>query len=276
MKKHAIGVFITCTRETDLAAEIQKAVDMGLECCQLSIWDNSLCLDEEFTAYVKKCFDRDDFYISALWAGWTGPCEWNFTGGPSTIGLVPAAYRFQRIQELKTAADFAKAIGVDRVITHVGFLPENPDHPDYIGTVGALRWLCQYMKAQGQYFLFETGQETPVTVLRFIEDSGKDNLGINLDPANLILYGKANPVDAVGIFGKYVRDVHAKDGNYPTNGRNLGEEKALGKGSVNFPALVAKLKEVGYDGPLTIEREIDGDEQIRDILSAKAMLEALI
>ena len=90
------------------------------------------------------------------------------------------------------------------------------------------------------------------------------------------MYGKANPVDAVGIIGKYVRDVHAKDGNYPTCGRSLGNETPLGEGKVNFPALIAALREVGYDGPLTIEREIDGDEQIKDILSAKAMLEELI
>ena len=90
------------------------------------------------------------------------------------------------------------------------------------------------------------------------------------------MYGKANPVDALTVFGKYVRDVHAKDGNYPTNGRCLGPETPLGEGSVNFPAFVAKLKEVGYDGTLIIEREIHGDKQIQDILAAKKLLEELI
>ena len=115
-----------------------------------------------------------------------------------------------------------------------------------------------------------------MTLLRVIEDSGMDNLGINLDPANLILYGKANPVDALTVFGKYVKDVHAKDGNYPTNGRSLGEEKKVGEGSVNFPALIAKLKEIGYDGTLTIEREISGEQQAKDIKDTKAYLEGLI
>ena len=78
---------------------------------------------------------------------------------------------------------------------------------------------------------------------------GTDNLGINLDPANLILYGKGNPVDALDVFGKYVRDMHGKDGFYPTDGKNLGEEVPVGEGKVNFPALIAKLKELGYDGP---------------------------
>ncbi len=129
-----------------LAAEIQKAVDLGLDCCQLSVWDNSLCLDEEFTAYVKRCFDRDDFYSSALWAGWTKPCEWNFTAGPVTIGLVPHAYRFQRLQELMNASDFVEKLGVRDMITHVGFIPENPDDPNFSGVVSALRHLCKYMQ----------------------------------------------------------------------------------------------------------------------------------
>ena len=103
-----------------------------------------------------------------------------------------------------------------------------------------------------------------------------DNLGINLDPANLILYGKANPVDSLDVFGEYVVDIHAKDGCYPTDGKNLGREVPIGEGSVNFPVFIQKLKKIGYDGTLIIEREITGEQQSKDILSAKKYLEALI
>ena len=133
-----------------------------------------------------------------------------------------------------------------------------------------------YCKNNNQYFLFETGQETPVTLRRTIEDIGFDNVGINLDTANLILYGKAHPLDAIDIIGKYIRDIHAKDGCYPTDGKNLGQEKAIGDGIVHFPALIEKLRQIGYDGTITIEREIEGDEQTRDILKAKELLEKLI
>ena len=151
------------------------------------------------------------------------------------------------------------------------------------GKCKVLVWLCQiakncyasYCKKNGQYFLFETGQETPVTLLRTIEDVGTGNLGINIDPANLLMYGKANPTDALDVFGKYVRGVHGKDGEYPTNGRHLGAEKPMGEGRVNFPVFIAKLKEIGYDGAITIEREIEGEEQIRDIINAKALLEGI-
>ena len=133
-----------------------------------------------------------------------------------------------------------------------------------------------YCKNNNQYFLFETGQETPVTLRRTIEDIGFDNVGINLDTANLILYGKAHPLDAVSILGKYIRDIHAKDGCYPTDGKNLGQEKAIGDGIVHFPTLIEKLRQIGYDGTITIEKEIEGEEQTRDILKAKELLEKLI
>ena len=160
--------------------------------------------------------------------------------------------------------------------THAGFLPETPNTEQYHGVVCALREVADRCKENGQYFIFETGQETPVTLRRTIEDIGTDNLGINLDPANLILYGKANPVDALDVFGEFVRDVHGKDGMYPTDGKNLGQEVPLGDGKVNFPALIKKLKEIGYDGPINIEREISGEKQIEDIKRAKAILEELV
>ena len=135
-------------------------------------------------------------------------------------------------------------------------------------------------KENGQNFLFETGQETPVTLKRAIQDIekavGKGNVGINLDPANLIMYGKANPVDALEVFGEYVMGIHGKDGKYPTDGNHLGDEVPLGQGKVNYPAFVAKLKEIGYQGDITIEREISGEEQKKDIRMAKELLDKLI
>ena len=136
--------------------------------------------------------------------------------------------------------------------------------------------MAEHCKANGQLFLFETGQETPVTLKRTIEDIGLDNVGINLDPANLLLYGKANPIDAVDVFGEYIRDVHAKDGCYPTDGRELGKEMPIGQGRVNFPELIKKLKEKGYDATLIIEREIKGEKQRVDILAGKEYLEKYI
>jgi len=127
----------------------------------------------------------------------------------------------------------------------------------------------------GIEFWFETGQETPVALLRTLRRAGGDDLGVNLDTANLILYGKANPVDALDVLGPHVRGVHAKDGLQPTDPDALGEEVPLGEGNVDFPAFVGKLKDLGYRGPLTIEREISGAQQIKDIRKAVDLLESL-
>ena len=271
MMNNKIGVLIGYGPETDLDKELKKAIDMGLESCQLCIWNESVYTDEH-ADHINEAAARNNLQISALWAGWAGPCEWNFIYGPSTIGLVPAAYRETRVATLKKAADFAEKIHVSNVVTHVGFIPENPDNADYFGTVGALRSICGYMKRKNINFLFETGQETPVTMLRTIEAIGMDNVGINFDTANLILYGKANPVDALDVFGKYVKETHIKDGFYPTNGMELGNECAVGQGKANFPAIIRKLEELGYTGAFTIEREISGDQQIKDIISARDLL----
>lgn len=272
MKRYPIGIMIRCDEGVDLRHEIQKAKDLSLDSCQLCIWDAKRFRDSEYAAYVNEVLQETAFPVTGLWAGWSGPCEWNFTAGPATIGLVPAAYRYQRLQELMDASDFAEKIGVSRVITHVGFLPENADDPDFNGTVAALRHLCKYMKAKGQQFLFETGQETPVTMLRTIEAIGTDNIGINFDTANLMLYGKANSLDALDTFGKYVLDTHIKDGFYPTNGMKLGRQVPVGEGKADIPAIMRRLEELDYRGSFTIEREITGEQQIKDIRQARDLL----
>lgn len=268
---NSIGIQVVYKSTTDLRAEFAKALDMELTSCQLCIWDESMYSDE-YVEKVKSAVAETGFKITTVWAGWGGPCEWNFTYGPSTIGLVPPAYRNSRLNALKKASDFAEKIGVDRVVTHVGFLPENPDHPDFSGTVAALRNLCKYMKKKGQYFLFETGQETPVTMLRTIQAIGTDNIGINFDTANLILYGKANTLDALDVFGQYVMETHIKDGFYPTDGLSLGKEVPAGEGKANLPAVIRKLGELGYTGTFTIEREISGEQQIKDVVMARDLL----
>ncbi len=269
-----LGVFITLG--PDVSPKMRQLAELGFETCMLSCWDPSK-LTDEYAEMAKLAMAETGVQISAVWAGWHGgPGVWDFISGPSTLGMVPPAYRMKRAEQFLAGAEFAYKIGVTDVITHVGFMPENPHDPDYIGTVAMLQYIAGILKERGQYFLFETGQETPVVLLRAIEDIGTGNIGINLDTANLILYGKANPVDALDVFGKYVRNTHIKDGCYPTDGRHLGRETPLGEGKVNFPALIAKFREIGYDGPLTIEREISGEQQLRDILAAKAMLEKLL
>ena len=173
-------------------------------------------------------------------------------------------------------ADFAARLGVKRIATHAGFLPENMSDPEYLHVLATLRYIASYCKSRGVSFLFETGQETPVTLLRYIEEIGLDNVGINLDTANLILYGKANTADAVTVFGKYVMDTHIKDGLYPTCGKRLGKEVKVGEGMANLPEVIKRLDAVGYEGNYVIEREISGEQQTKDIIDTVKYLRELL
>lgn len=268
-----IGVLVSYRKGVDIAQKFAQCKKIGIDSCQISIWDVSVFTDPAEAKKIKDAMDTNGITVSALWAGYSGPREWNFTAGPDTIGLVPVAYRAIRLEELKRASDFAEALGVDKLATHVGFIPENPSAPEFNGTVAALRDLCNYMKAKGQTFLFETGQETPITLLRTIQAVGTGNLGVNLDTANPILYGRGNPVDALDVFGKYVMDTHIKDGLLPTDGMYLGKETRAGDGKANIPVVVSRLiKEFGYTGPFTIEREMIGEKQIDDIIHAKKLI----
>lgn len=258
----------------DPKEHIRLVHDLGLTTCQLMCWAPERYTQANACALQGAC-QQYWVRVTTIWAGLPGPAKWNFIQGPSTIGLVPPETRADRVLALEQAADFAKSVAVESITTHVGFIPEDPGDPLYAGTLEALREVVSYCRSLGLYFCFETGQETPVTLLRTIQDLGFDNLGVNLDPANLLMYGKANPVDALDILGPFVRGVHAKDGEYPTNGRELGKEKPLGEGRVNFPVLIPKLKSFGYTGALTIEREISGDQQIRDIRRAVEILTPL-
>lgn len=259
-----------------IGGKFAELAGMGMQSCQVVCWSRKVINDPAAAEEIRAAAQRCGVSISAFWCGWEGPCEWNFYEGQETLGLVPPAYRFQRTQMLKEGSDFAKELRVNQMATHVGYMPENPHDPNYAGVLAALREIVRKCGENGQIFLFETGQETPVTLKRTLQDIGYGNVGINLDPANLILYGKANPVDALDVFGEYVLGIHGKDGLYPTDGHELGREVPLGEGRVDYPRFLKKLREIGYRGDITIEREITGEEQRRDILNAKKLLEELI
>ena len=270
-----IGVCVNFNEIDGMAKKFKDIKSEGFDNCQLISWKPELWTDEN-SEILKNLTEENGITISAFWCGWEGPCVWNFYDGQITLGLVPPEYRTMRIKNLCDGADFAHRLGVKNVVTHMGFIPENPNDPQFAPFCVAVRQVAEHLKKNEQNLLFETGQETPVTMLRCFEKVGMDNLGVNLDTANVILYGKANPVDALDVFGKYVMNIHAKDGLYPINGHDLGSEVRIGDGKVDFKALFKKLKELGYDSFVTIEREIDGEQQTEDIRHAKKYLENII
>jgi L-ribulose-5-phosphate 3-epimerase len=265
-----LGLILGIGRDPNDA--IAKVHDLGLPTCQVFVDE----IDSVLAGRLRQALDKYQIEATSLVVGGPGREVWDFYEGPLTIGLVPRETRTARIAHIKKASDFAKQCGIAAVQTHCGFIPENPNDAAYKETVTAMREVAAYCKRNGQNFRYETGQETPITLVRAIQDVGLDNQGVNFDLANLILYGKANPVDAIELLGPYVQGIHAKDGLWPTNPRKLGEEVPIGKGKVDFPRIIARLKELNYRGAVTIEREISGPQQVEDVRAAKAYLEKWI
>jgi sugar phosphate isomerase/epimerase len=265
-----LGLIIGIGDDPDAA--MAKVHSLGLPTCQAYLEK----FEEGLAGKLTKALEKYGIEATSIVVGGPGKEVWDFYQGPLTIGLVPRATRAARIARIKSASDFAKECGVAAVQTHCGFIPENPNEELYKETVAAMREVGEYCRRNGQNFRYETGQETPITLVRAIQDVGLDNQGVNFDLANLIMYGKANPVDAIEILGPYVQGIHAKDGLWPTNPKDLGEEVAIGKGKVDVPRIIARLKELKYSGAVTIEREISGAQQMEDVRGAKEYLEKLI
>jgi len=253
--------------ETDL----KVVSDLGFMTCQLSISKYST----ELAKRLAESLDKYKLKPTTLICLGPGIYKWNLIEGPSTIGLVPRENRPARIERLYQGIDFCKAVNIPAIHSHFGFIPEDPEDILYIEFIETMKPIGEYALKQGIDIYFETGQETPVTLLRAIQDIGTGNLFVNYDTANLVMYGKANPYDGLKVLGKYIKALHAKDGTYPTNPNELGKEVPIPTGEVNFPAIISFLKKLEFDGSITIECELSGIKQDY-ILKTKKYLEKLI
>jgi len=274
LKPMAVGLLVSPYDAPE--ATIKRVHDMGFSNCFLSLDGYIGKFTPDAAKQIGELLSKYDVVATTVEVVGPQPLVWDFQQGPSTIGLVPAKYREARIDALKQASDFAKLLGIGQVQTHCGFVPEDPGDALYPPTVEAIRTVAQHCQGNGQHFLMETGQETPTAMSRALRDVNLPNLGVGLDTANLILYGKANPVDAVDILGPHVRSVHAKDGKWPTDPSKLGEEVMIGKGLVDFKTVFTKLHKIGYTGAITIERETSGPQQVADVKNEKMYLEKVL
>lgn len=232
--------------------------------------------NDAYAANLRATLPRLGLRATALFASGPGEQVYDFYQGPETIGLVPRRHRAARVAALKQASDFARRCGIPALETHCGFIPEDPNDPLYRETVEAVREVAAHCRRNGQTFLYHAGQETPVTLLRTIQDVGLDNQGVGLDTANLILCGKGHPIDALEVYGRHLKSVNAKDGLFPTDARHLGRETPLGRGRVDFPRLLRRLRELNYTAPIIIEREITGPELLPEMKAGKEYLEGLL
>lgn len=261
----------------DAAAVVKGVKALGVNCGQLGVAGEYELAGK--APEWKAAFEAEQFHLSTVFAAYIGEDYADIPTVEQTVGFIPKSTRDEREKRTLELSDFAAELGVKSIACHIGFVPHDKSNPTYIEVRDLVRRICDHTAKYGQSFTLETGQEPAGTLLEFFKDVDRPNLGINFDPANLILYGTDEPIEALGILGKHVISVHAKDGDWPPKGQPgaLGTEKPLGTGSVGIPAFVSKLKEIGYNGQINIEREGTVPEVWRnDVAAAVKLLNSLI
>ena len=272
LERMAIGVMLGVG--DDPAASIQKVLSVGVNNAQMGRPADAW-LKPEKAQELKKKIKASGITITTVFCGFDGESYADIPTVRRTVGFVPPGPRKARVKKAKEIADFAKILGVKNVAAHIGFVPEDTREPQYHEVVRVVRSFADYLAKNKQNLCLETGQETGEALLHFIQDVGRSNVRVNFDPANMILYGTGDPIPALKLVGKYVAGVHCKDGTPPTAPDQLGKDVPLGQGDVGIGRFIQTLADLGYKGPLTIEREITGDQQKKDIIKARKLLERI-
>jgi len=253
-EKWPIGVFASL--DAGLGVKLEVARDLGVPTIQLHAPHQGTRTQASADAFLKRIADYG-IELTCVFGGFEGESYADIPTVARTVGLVPPETRAARTAELKEIADFAKLLGCGVVGLHIGFVPHDRTLPLYKEVVAVARDVCDHLARNKQSLHLETGQETADDLLAFIEDVQRTNLFINFDPANMILYGTGEPIAALRKVGRFVRSIHCKDGKWAKNpGKEWGQEVPLGQGYVGMENYLRTLRDIGYDGPLTIEREI--------------------
>ncbi len=171
-------------------------------------------------------------------------------------------------------AKLARELGLNLLTFHAGFLPHEETDPSFSKMVRRLTEVADIFRSARITLGLETGQETAPVLLQLLKKLERENVGVNFDPANMVLYDKGDPIDALRVLGSWIRQVHIKDAVRTKKPGTWGEEVPAGKGQVDWAAFFSTLRKQGYSGDFVIEREA-GAQRISDILQAKALIEKL-
>jgi len=255
----AIGV-CSWSLQVKNVLELKKFLDrLGIDVVQIACGDPHHAAWEEGD-HLPEVARAAGFRMTGAMLGFPGEDYTTLQTIQHTGGFGNPATRAERLERLAWALDRTRALGLNDLMLHAGFLPE-PGTPDRKPFLDTLAKVSDLAKAKGVTIAFETGQETADLLRRTLDDLKCSNLKVNFDPANMLLYDKGDPLRAVEILGPAIRSVHVKDANRPTTPGSWGEEVALGQGQVNIKQFVKTLQKVGYRGSLCIEREVGNQEQ---------------
>jgi len=273
MQRWPLGVFASIDAGLGVQPEVAHA--LGVPTIQLHAPRSRTPRQAEaFSARLREL----GMQVTVVFGGFEGESYADIATVGRTVGLVPPATRAARTAEMKEIADFARRLEAEAIGLHVGALPHRAEGADYGGVLSAIREVCDHAGRLGLRVHLETGQEPAAVLLEFLGDAQRENLAINFDPANMILYGCGDPIRALGDVGPYVRSVHCKDARWAARpGVDWGREAPLGEGDVGMETFLRTLAAIGYFGPLTIERETapDAQRQKEEIGRGVALLNGL-
>ncbi|MDE0264474.1 MAG: sugar phosphate isomerase/epimerase [Bryobacterales bacterium] len=250
---------------------VDSVAAFGVSCGQLGV-HGAADLTPGAAERWRAALDRSEIEIVTAFMNFEGESYASIPICAQTVGYVPPATRREREQRTYAVSDFARSLGIPGVAAHIGCLPEDPSDAEHRAVLELVRRVCDHCARNGQTFALETGQEPAAALLEFLHAVDRPNLGVNFDPANMILYGSGEPMEALRTLREHVLTVHCKDGTWPETPGEWGRETPLGDGDVGMQRYVGTLREIGYSGPLVIEREIVGEEQRADIGRAIALL----
>ena len=191
-----------------------------------------------------------------------------------TGGIAPDHTWEKNLHNVKATAPLARQLGLKLVTFHAGFVPHEESDPNYSKMLSRLRTVVDLFAAERIELGLETGQETAPVLLHLLKAIGRPNLGVNFDPANMILYDKGNPIEALRTLGPWIRQVHIKDAVRTKVPGTWGEEVTAGTGQVDWRAFFNTLKGIGFKGDFVIEREA-GNDRVGDIKKARQMVQDL-
>lgn len=250
--------------------------EIGLNCFQIAgIYEACLAptpearklSDSYFELFQKYGFTVPSMFLSYAGQDWSNPR----TG----LGLVPEHTRASRMLTSCRLMEWCKRYDIKYITCHVGITPEEKGE-FYDRFIADMKQLVRFAAEIGQEFLFETGTESAANLKQILDDIGEPNAGVNFDPANVLIYNTDVPAKLVDLLADRIKVIHCKDANPPEGDAPMGKETVLGAGSTGFAALLKRLLDGGFNGPLIIERELQpGPEQEKDITEAVKFIKSI-
>jgi sugar phosphate isomerase/epimerase len=270
-----IGTLLRCAHLEEQRIAFFK--EIGLDCIQLAgVFEEYLTPAPEGREKSDAIFEllkKYDISVATMFLSYPNQ---NWANPKEGIGIVPLHTRAERMLISCRLMEWCKRYGINSVTCHVGFVPEEKNE-FYDRFILDMQQLARFAGSMGQEFLFETGTETAAHLKQTIDDINEPNVGVNFDPANLLIYNNGDPAGVVDLLADKIKVIHCKDANPPAAGEVRGKETVLGAGSTNFTGLLKRLIAGGFNGPCIIERELlPGPEQEKDIKEAVALIKSII